>query len=351
MMVVLCTAQAWAGARRTPVRAAAARRSYRRTPPCYMPEGPECRVHAEQLHDRFAGHTLRRVAIMSGRYAGNGTVPGRGAPPENWEALRRSLPADVAAVSSKGKFIWWSLRPQADALPELTFWSTLGMAGAWSLQRSVHSRVAFELFPSGEASDSQRAILFYNDQRNFGTLTVCREPHELEAKLASLGPSWLDGGVPLGRFLEIARGQCSTARRANVPLAKFLMDQGKTAGIGNYILSEVLYKAAVWPWATCGALADGDWEALHAAIAETIEGSYAAQAALAAAGGDGSLSATRGTFEEIEPEFRLLVYRQARTADGCVVHRGEGPHGRSVFWVPQRQVRGRVEEGEAVPLS
>ena len=325
---------------------AAARRAYTRTRPCKMPEGPECCVHAESLNNRFAGTTLQRAAILSGRYAGDGAVAGRRAPPEHWNQLCTALPAAVTAVSSKGKFIWWSLVPQSGVLPELTFWSTLGMAGAWSLERSPHSRVAFELFgdgPAGAAGSANRTVLFFNDQRNFGTLTVCLEYALLEAKLATLGPTWLAGGLPWPRFLEVVTKQCSNVRSAKVPVARFLMDQGKTAGIGNYILSETLYKAAVYPWAVCGTLEEADWKAIHAAATETIEASYAAQAALArAAGGAGSLSATRGTFQEIEPEFHLQVYRQARTADGLLVRRDEGPHGRSVFWVAERQVRGRT---------
>lgn len=77
----------------------ASSRNYARSRPCFMPEGPECRLHAESLNARFAGHTLRRAAILSGRYLGNGTTPGRGAPPENWDTLRSALPAVIVEVS------------------------------------------------------------------------------------------------------------------------------------------------------------------------------------------------------------------------------------------------------------
>ena len=116
------------------------------------------------------------------------------------------------------------------------------------------------------------------------------------------------------------------------------MDQGKTAGIGNYILSEALHRAAVWPWAACGDLAEADWEALHGAVAEVARGSYASQAERAAA--RGGLSPTRGSFGD----FRLHVYRQERTPDGLAVLRAQGPHGRAVWWVPELQTKGRPEE-------
>ena len=205
-----------------------------------MPEGPECLVHAESLHRRFAGRTLSRAAILSGRYAGNSSMPGRGAPPAGWEEFRGSLPAVVGAVRAKGKFIWWELSPLSGALPELTLWSTLGMSGAWSTGRNTHSRVCLELLAAEPAAVAP-TLLFYNDQRNFGVLTVCTEHAALRAKLETLGPSWLDegGGITRDGFMEIVRRQCSSRRRAAVPVAKFLMDQSKTAGIGNYVLSEV----------------------------------------------------------------------------------------------------------------
>ena len=113
--------------------------------------------------------------------------------------------------------------------------------------------------------------------------------------------------------MEIVRRQCSSRRRAAVPVAKFLMDQSKTAGIGNYVLSEValprgpsqhsttaqprchsrwcclaqltdcvsppqvLYKARVYPWAACADLVDSDWAEVHAAASQTLRASYASQ--------------------------------------------------------------------------
>ena len=103
-MVLLLFGVAATGFVRT--RFALSSRGLRRTPPCLMPEGPECLVHGQSLHQRFAGSTLSRCVILSGRYFGAGTVPGRKAPPADWELLLQSLPALVRGVRVKGKFIW-----------------------------------------------------------------------------------------------------------------------------------------------------------------------------------------------------------------------------------------------------
>ena len=332
-----------------------AQRALRRTSIVQMPEGPEVTVHAEQLNRMCSGHRLCAARILSGRYVGDGEVPGRSAPPAGWNVLLNALPATIASVHSHGKFLWWQLTGVRQQ--QLTLWSTLGMTGAWSTVPSAHARVVMTLEHGGEIWR-----LFYNDQRNFGVLTVGTEPAALEDKLASLGPSWLaSGGLGLEEFLAVVHKQTARPRGARVAVAKFLMDQSKTAGIGNYILSETLYLARVHPWALCADLDDDAWAEVHAAANDVIQRSYTAQAQLASAAartaaepteaaedpcqrqGDRTtptpvrrLAPTRGTTFA----FRLYVYRQMRSEDGHAVLRGDGPHGRSIFWVPERQTRG-----------
>ena len=127
-------------------------RTLRRTPPVLMPEGPECRVHAERLHKCLCGRNIVRATILSGRYAGS--------PPANWELLQSSLPATIDAVQSHGKFIYWTLTP-ASALATsdvLSVWSPLGMTGAWARERTAHSRVAFELDSGDENSGTNDLV-------------------------------------------------------------------------------------------------------------------------------------------------------------------------------------------------
>lgn len=69
-----------------------------RSPAIVMPEGPECRLHAETLHRRLQASSIRRASILSGRYLGNGSVAGRRAPPERWDLLCSSLPAEILAI-------------------------------------------------------------------------------------------------------------------------------------------------------------------------------------------------------------------------------------------------------------
>jgi formamidopyrimidine-DNA glycosylase len=94
------------------------------------------------------------------------------------------------------------------------------------------------------------------------------------------------------RALLSKGGKAQRRRR----LAVFLMDQTKTSGVGNYILSEALYEAGVHPWATVGEVAADDGLAadLFHALRRVVGQSWASQRGrmlgrLLAEGGAGSV--------------------------------------------------------------
>ena len=135
------------------------------------------------------------------------------------------------------------------------------------------------------------------------------------------------------------------------------MDQTKTAGIGNYILAEALYAARVHPWARVGDVAGCPdlVEALHTAIREITLGSLASQQASSArraglppppspvaptdafgkgGGGGGGGSGCGG-------DFALQVYGRRVCGQGfSVVCDRNGPHKRTIHWVPDLQILG-----------
>lgn len=69
--------------------------------------------------------------------------------------------------------------------------------------------------------------VYYLDARNFGTLHFVLSATELKDKLDSLGPDLLDVDTTEDVFLDVMNK--STQSRN---ICKFLMDQGKIAGIG-----------------------------------------------------------------------------------------------------------------------
>ncbi len=348
-----------------------------------MPEGPEVYTLVDSLHSRYVGDGSQKwlctdAAIMGGRY--------RDSPKQreaaNWAELKASLPLRLENINCKGKFIWFTFRQESgeeeeENEGELTVWSTLGMTGGWSLRPHPFGRIALRLQPRlGNGLGVPGDTLYFYDMRNFGTFKVCASPDDLAAKLAKLGSAWLGvgGGEEDARsrllgWDEFHAIASAAARRApKRPLAVFLMDQGKTSGIGNYILSEVLFATRTHPWALLGDVDEARWRAVHGAASRIIWQSFAAQSlqsttaavgeAVDAAVGVGvdeagasakGVAIEHGKVHELEPEgFQLMVYGRRRTppvpdADDASttatweVQRAEGPHKRTVHFVPQLQ--------------
>jgi formamidopyrimidine-DNA glycosylase len=101
------------------------------------------------------------------------------------------------------------------------------------------------------------------------------------------------------------------------------MDQKKSAGIGNYILAEVLYATRIHPFSLCGELSDDDWESIYIATIDILTRSYKAQSPLAV---------------DVEC-FEFKVYGQRKDSLGNAVIREEGLHKRSVHWVREVQTK------------
>ncbi len=338
------------------------------TAPRAMPEGPEVSALADGLrrHLLAAPRHLVGARVVSGRYAARredsaAAAAAAAAAPDGWDALLRRLPLGLRGVRNKGKFIYFELDGG------VSLWSTLGMSGGWTLRPHRHTRLQLHLDDSraaaaaadDDARDDDRRrrtpeTLYFYDSRNFGTFKVCFDDAELRARLGRLGPSWPHDEVDLATFRALlGRGGKPQRRRR---LAVFLMDQTKTAGVGNYILAEALYAARIHPWARVGDVAQdpGLVETLHTAIREITLGSLASQQASAArraglpsppptptasadafgAGGANGGSGCGGS-------FALQVYGRRVCGRGFAVVRDQnGPHKRTIHWVPDLQVLG-----------
>ena len=203
--------------------------------------------------------------IVSGRYTSQN--------PEGWTDFLDMLPLELHSVQNKGKFLYFQL------CSGVSIWSTLGMSGGWTLRPHRHARLELDLL-RGQTFGER--LTFY-DSRNFGTFKACFDDENLRKRLTRLGPSWTEPGeVTLDVFRALLRKGGKPQRRRR--LAVFLMDQTKTAGIGNYILAEALYAARIHPWARVGDVAQDDAviAALHSAISEISMGSLEAQRGSAA---------------------------------------------------------------------
>ena len=305
-----------------------------------MPEGPEVRVVVDQLQPAV-GMRLINMKFLSGRYVRNG-------PPESFEAFRRTMTNYKSQVTEqneqqeihhtdkvlkwgcKGKFIYIKLDHGSINVKEAgmdyarSIWITLGMTGRFlndTHPKALDARWYFEFL---DTKTLKTRKVYYHDTRNFGTLKFSLSAGELEKKLSTLGIDLLDD-LSEENFIELVSRQ-----DPNLNICKFLMNQEKVAGIGNYILAEGLYKARIDPFASLSELDSSQWSKLFCALRDTARRSYESQGLTRPNGGTYSdTNGERGNFE-----FQLECYGQQFCANGePVIRDTNGPHGRTIWYV------------------
>lgn len=266
-----------------------------------MPEGPECRRYAQDLAERISGRTLLKVEILSGRYLKK--------QPSGIESFTSSLPQPIVGAGVHGKFIYWILSN------DLFIWSTMGMTGHWSSTSSSHSRVKFHL---------NDGAVYFNDQRNFGTLKFVRGKFRLIEKLKSFGPDMLATSVSDEEFISKIR------TKPKWQITKALMDQSIIAGVGNYIKADSLWLAGISPKRTVDSLTDVELCALNRSISHVMRESY---------NSGGATIRTYKNFDGTLGEYsrRFLVYNQKTDPDGNEVIKELTDDKRSTWWCPTTQ--------------
>lgn len=197
-----------------------------------MPEGPEVYVTTKDLYKLLVGKTIESINIVGGRYVKHGH-------PKNWEVLYKMFPLKVIGVYCKGKMMWFEFENC-----DYFLISRFGMSGYYGIRKLNEKNpphTAFEINIIGKDY-----IIYYNDVRRFGTLKITDNIHE---DIDALGPYFTgycpnENMITLEVFTEIIKQQKGY-------LAKKLMDQKIVSGIGNYILSECLYRSNINPFIEC----------------------------------------------------------------------------------------------------
>ncbi|VEU40479.1 unnamed protein product [Pseudo-nitzschia multistriata] len=358
---------------------------------CMMPEGPEVRTLVDQLQGGI-GKRLVDIKFLSGRYLQQrpkgfsdfaGTMTPLARESDDGSKTNRRTTIDVIRdINCKGKFIYMLLddgcvtnrKRDDDARNEdddddfqRSIWITLGMTGRFvseqkHLEDPSYGRWVLELVDDDRCNQKKETHrqnpeqhrIFYHDKRNFGTVRFCLSKQELDEKLASLGPDVLalarerariddvdDASVTIDDELEARSSDAKATqeflsllerqRNPRLNVCRFLMDQKKISGIGNYILSEALYRASIDPFCGIDELSTSQRIKLFQQAKAVCYESYVSQQ---------QSQRTQATSEpytsvrSLEPfDFQLRVYGQLKCPRGSpVVRETNGPHGRTIWY-------------------
>jgi len=287
-----------------------------------MPEGPECTRTARQVDRAVRGKSLVNLNFISGRYTKN--LPTGFA---NFYIALEDNHLPVKGVFNKGKFIWWEF---GDLFPICYMYTTLGMSGNFKLQPSKHTRIAFYF-------DDDTAV-YYNDQRNFGTIKFVFDDKDHHKKLDSIGPDMLNNPCTLSEFLRIAR------LKPRWTMVKWLMDQSQISGVGNIYKSESLFLAGIRPDKLIEECTDEELEKLYHAVCQILSASYSTGGATIRNYSDlynnhGQYTRFASNPNEIVAARggHVMVYNQTQDIYGNPVERVKLNDGRTTFWSPAVQ--------------
>ncbi|MBD2716200.1 DNA-formamidopyrimidine glycosylase [Hymenobacter sp. BT646] len=202
-----------------------------------MPELPEVETYRRFLDEILVGQTIVALEVKDAHVLATDEV-----------TLRKALSGHrVTATRRLGKNCFLEL--DSGQVLALHFGMT-GDVGAYRDETDAprFTRVALHL------ADGLRVAFI--DPRKFGRIRLTESVAQYQ-KAKKIGPDALD----------ITAQQLQAALGARKPLIKpLLLDQSITAGLGNWIVDEVLFQAKIHPERRACTLTEAEFKALHAAI-------------------------------------------------------------------------------------
>jgi len=289
-----------------------------------MPEGPEVYVTCTDLSKLLVGERIESIDIIGGRYVGHG-------PPDKWDLLVNELPLKVSGVYCKGKMMWFEFKDCKYVLV-----SRFGMSGYYGVKNiseksPKHTAVEFSIV-------GEDYVVYYNDVRRFGTFKI-RE--NIDDELDSLGPCFT-GNSPTDQIIE-KDTFVKVIEKQRGHLAKKLMDQTVVSGIGNYILSECLYRSNLNPLVKCEELETEQIECLYDSIMNIVHCSIRYKGVTLKdyrpLNQGGKLCGETELESENEGHKFLKVYKKNMTdKKETVLVIPKGPHGRAIYYTESQLV-------------
>ena len=222
-----------------------------------MPEGPEVKTVTDWLSLNFTGCQI----IDNSKFPQiNGTY--------------------IHQIHCKGKQIFFVLDLLSEnrdykinKINKLYLNSRLGMTGRWSSSNTGHIRfwMKVKYFYINNLLDvnTYEVTIYNTDTRNFGNIEVFTE-YQYINKLNDIGPDLLSDIIDSKLWYQ----KIKNSRIKNKYISDYLLEQKYFSGIGNYLKSEILYRAKIRPNRSLVSLTDEEINTLLKISLETIRESY-----------------------------------------------------------------------------
>ena len=257
-----------------------------------MPEGPQVFYMVHELNKKFKNSTIIDFKITGGRYERHGL-------PLNYTKFIKKLPSKIKSFNSKGKLVWFTIEDNFNIIIILAY---------------AHFRLNIEPDQKHYYYHivTDKGTFYIQDPRNFASIEF-KNTIDLEKKIASRGPSIIDGTVSKKDFINIIR---SINPHREISLA--LLDQNKISGIGNYMRADALYLAKISPFRRIEDISNKELSNLYNSIIKVVKESLAS------------------LFKYGLGSYKKKIYKKTHTKNGQQVEH-VAYKGRGVYWVPSVQ--------------
>ena len=220
-----------------------------------MPEICEVVLTSQALKDKLLNKQLNKINILSGRYTKS--------PFKGYENM--TFPLKVSNIDSHGKFMWFQFENNKYLL------NTFGLSGMWGFEKTKNARIEFKF--------DDNIMVYYDDDRNFGTFEYDDTSSAFNKKINKLAPDLLKTNFTKEQFLGWFKDFLSkSSKRKEMLIVKVLMNQNKIdgigSGLGNYLVPEILYRCKISPHRKIGDLTDNEIMNMSQIIKQVLKQCY-----------------------------------------------------------------------------
>lgn len=275
-----------------------------------MPENAEVYIMSEIMNRIVCGFDMIGIEINDkSRYYHSGI--------KNFYDFE--LPIKLNRIYSRGKVIIFEFEKDVYIVSNLGY-------GKWLLEPHDHSGfvLTFE-------KDKKSQSLYFDDARHFGHINIYLSKKEFETKMKKTGMDILRALIDKNdkELEKVWIEAFSNKRKAKKEVARFLLDQDKFSGIGNYLRAEILYDAKISPFRTLESLSKEDVLTLYESTKKII--------LIAFESGGHTLSTYTDPLGAIG-RYKPKVYKRIEDEHKNKVSRDLTSDGRAIYWVPNLQL-------------
>lgn len=204
-----------------------------------MPEGPEVRNYFLHIKPILENERIYTSEILSGKYITKKEIT-------NVDKVKN---INIIDVILKGKTIFIKCENN------ISIAFVHGMTGYYSTEKEKHSRFVLNL---------EHSKLYYNDPRNFGTITVFITDEDFNKAYNKLGPDILKEDITYEKFYSRIN------KKHKLEIGSVLLDQNLICGIGNYLRCDILWYCKINHYRKVGSLTDDEKKLLYEASINII---------------------------------------------------------------------------------